>query len=127
MTPAVTRLPACTILCESLRPYDPATSAKGLVPAPPDALLQLETLPQQHKALMAQLLQLLLQPQVVLYLLLGVAVTQACCGGQLLRSGPGTGFSIGVSVSGNEYECLQVTRIIQAFTAHTNLKQMLID
>ena len=54
--------------------------------ASPHSLLQVEALPEQGHALPPHLLQLLLQAQVVLDLLLGVVVPQACSAQQLLQA-----------------------------------------
>ena len=51
----------------------------------PDALLQAEAVLEQEGALVAHLLQLQLQPQVVLYLLRRVAVPQPCSVRQVLQ------------------------------------------
>lgn len=53
---------------------------------PPDALLQLELLAQEVGALVPHLLQLLLQAQVVLYLLARVVVTQPAGVHQVLQT-----------------------------------------
>lgn len=47
----------------------------------PDTLLQVETFPQQDSSLMPELFQLLFQPEVILYLLAWVAVTQPTAAG----------------------------------------------
>ena len=52
----------------------------------PDALLKVEAFTQEQHALVSHLLQLLLQPQVILDLLPGVVVTHACCTQHLLQT-----------------------------------------